>query len=219
MASIPARGSSTRCGRIRCSRSKLITEPWDLGPGGYQLGRHPPGFAEWNDRFRDTVRRFWRGDPGQRPGSPRGSRARPTCSTTSGAMRGRRSISSPRTTASRLPISRRIRRNTTKPTAGQPRRPRRQLQRELGRRRADRRRGDPVTRARRALDARDAVHRARHADAGGRRRVRPHAARQQQRVLPGQRAVVARLGSGARRRSGDADALRVTACRAAACIR
>ena len=49
------------------SRVKLISEPWDLGPGGYQLGRHPPGFAEWNDRFRDTVRRYWRGDAGQRP--------------------------------------------------------------------------------------------------------------------------------------------------------
>jgi isoamylase len=45
---------------------KLISEPWDLGPGGYQLGNHPPGFAEWNDRFRDGVRRFWRGDHGQR---------------------------------------------------------------------------------------------------------------------------------------------------------
>jgi glycogen operon protein len=49
------------------SRVKLIAEPWDLGPGGYQLGRHPPGWAEWNDRFRDGVRRFWRGDEGQRP--------------------------------------------------------------------------------------------------------------------------------------------------------
>jgi isoamylase len=48
------------------SRVKLISEPWDIGPGGYQLGQHPPGFAEWNDRFRDTVRRVWRGDPGQR---------------------------------------------------------------------------------------------------------------------------------------------------------
>jgi isoamylase len=46
---------------------KLISEPWDVGPGGYQLGQHPPGFAEWNDRFRDGVRRFWRGDGGQRP--------------------------------------------------------------------------------------------------------------------------------------------------------
>ena len=48
------------------SRVKLISEPWDVGPGGYQLGQHPPGFAEWNDRFRDSVRRYWRGDPGQR---------------------------------------------------------------------------------------------------------------------------------------------------------
>jgi isoamylase len=48
------------------SRLKLISEPWDLGPGGYQLGKHPPPFAEWNDQFRDGVRRFWRGDVGQR---------------------------------------------------------------------------------------------------------------------------------------------------------
>ncbi|MBV7395063.1 glycogen debranching protein GlgX [Mameliella sediminis] len=41
---------------------KLIAEPWDLGHGGYRLGQFPPEFAEWNDRFRDTVRRFWRGD-------------------------------------------------------------------------------------------------------------------------------------------------------------
>jgi len=48
------------------SKVKLISEPWDLGPGGYQLGNHPPGWAEWNDRFRDGVRRYWRGDEGQR---------------------------------------------------------------------------------------------------------------------------------------------------------
>ncbi|EZP74366.1 Glycogen debranching enzyme GlgX [Sphingomonas paucimobilis] len=48
-------------------RVKLIAEPWDVGMGGYQLGNFPPGFAEWNDRYRDTVRRYWRGDPGQRP--------------------------------------------------------------------------------------------------------------------------------------------------------
>ena len=46
---------------------KLIAEPWDLGPGGYQLGNYPPGFGEWNAAFRDGARRFWRGDPGQRP--------------------------------------------------------------------------------------------------------------------------------------------------------
>jgi isoamylase len=47
------------------SRVKLIAEPWDVGEGGYQLGRFPAGWAEWNDRYRDTVRRFWRGDSGQ----------------------------------------------------------------------------------------------------------------------------------------------------------
>jgi isoamylase len=46
---------------------KLIAEPWDVGPGGYQLGGFPPGWAEWNDRYRDTVRRFWRGDEGMLP--------------------------------------------------------------------------------------------------------------------------------------------------------
>jgi isoamylase len=44
---------------------KLIAEPWDIGPGGYQLGHFPPGWSEWNDRFRDTVRAFWRGDGGK----------------------------------------------------------------------------------------------------------------------------------------------------------
>ncbi|MBB3881769.1 glycogen operon protein [Acetobacter oeni] len=44
------------------STRKLIAEPWDPGPGGYQVGNFPPGFMEWNDRFRDTARRFWRGD-------------------------------------------------------------------------------------------------------------------------------------------------------------
>ncbi|GBD48227.1 glycogen debranching protein GlgX [Methylopila sp. Yamaguchi] len=48
-------------------RVKLIAEPWDIGPGGYQLGHFPPGFAEWNDKYRDSMRRLWRGDPGQRP--------------------------------------------------------------------------------------------------------------------------------------------------------
>ena len=44
---------------------KLIAEPWDIGPGGYQLGHFPPGWSEWNDRYRDTVRAFWRGDGGK----------------------------------------------------------------------------------------------------------------------------------------------------------
>ncbi len=46
------------------SKVKLIAEPWDLGPGGYRVGQFPPGWSEWNDKFRDTVRAFWRGDGG-----------------------------------------------------------------------------------------------------------------------------------------------------------
>jgi glycogen operon protein len=49
------------------ARTKLISEPWDIGPGGYQLGHFPHPFAEWNDKFRDSTRRFWRGDAGMAP--------------------------------------------------------------------------------------------------------------------------------------------------------
>jgi isoamylase len=49
------------------SQVKLIAEPWDLGLGGYQVGRHGGGWAEWNDRYRDGLRRFWRGDHGSLP--------------------------------------------------------------------------------------------------------------------------------------------------------
>jgi glycogen operon protein len=48
----------------RLKSLKLIAEPWDPGPGGYQLGNFPQSWAEWNDQYRDTVRRFWRGDEG-----------------------------------------------------------------------------------------------------------------------------------------------------------
>jgi len=47
------------------SQVKLIAEPWDLGEGGYQVGNFPAGWMEWNARYRDSVRRFWRGDGGQ----------------------------------------------------------------------------------------------------------------------------------------------------------
>jgi glycogen operon protein len=49
------------------SQVKLIAEPWDTGPDGFQLGNFPAPWAEWNGRYRDTVRRFWRGDAGQVP--------------------------------------------------------------------------------------------------------------------------------------------------------
>ena len=56
------------------SRVKLIAEPWDVGEGGYQVGNFPPGWAEWNGRYRDTVRRFWRGDPRRAAGAGHAAR-------------------------------------------------------------------------------------------------------------------------------------------------
>jgi glycogen operon protein len=49
------------------SRVKLIAEPWDLGENGYQVGAFPPGWAEWNDQWRDGLRSYWKGDMGQLP--------------------------------------------------------------------------------------------------------------------------------------------------------
>ena len=49
------------------SHVKLIAEPWDCGPGGYQVGGFPPGWAEWNDKYRDDIRSFWKGDEGKLP--------------------------------------------------------------------------------------------------------------------------------------------------------
>ncbi|OAX59245.1 glycogen debranching protein GlgX, partial [Xanthomonas graminis] len=46
------------------SEVKLIAEPWDCGPGGYQVGHFPPGWSEWNDKYRDNARAFWKGDDG-----------------------------------------------------------------------------------------------------------------------------------------------------------
>jgi isoamylase len=49
------------------SQVKLIAEPWDVGHGGYQVGKFPPLWTEWNGKYRDTVRDYWRGEPGQLP--------------------------------------------------------------------------------------------------------------------------------------------------------
>ena len=50
---------------------KLIAEPWDIGAGGYEVGDFPPGWSEWNGRYRDTVRDFWRGDRAARSATSR----------------------------------------------------------------------------------------------------------------------------------------------------
>ncbi len=64
-------GFSESCGFLQTclqdpvlGAAKLIAEPWDCGPGGYQVGQFLPGWAEWNDRFRDTARAYWKGDSG-----------------------------------------------------------------------------------------------------------------------------------------------------------
>ena len=123
---------------------KLIAEPWDCGPGGYQVGGFPPGWAEWNDTFRDAARDFWRGD-----GEREGARA--------ASLRFARQVQFPRAKAvgerqfhrrarrlhaarSRL-LQRQAQRGERR---GQPRRPLRQPLVELRRRGPDRRPGDPV---------------------------------------------------------------------------
>ena len=80
---------------------KLIAEPWDVGPGGYQVGGFPPGWAEWNDRYRDTVRRFWRGDAAAAASWHARLRGPATCSSSTAAGPGPASTSSPPMTASR----------------------------------------------------------------------------------------------------------------------
>jgi isoamylase len=74
LASTLARGSSEYDARSNffavlrqdpvLSPRLLVAEPWDLGEGGYQVGRFPPGWAEWNDQYRDTMRAYWKGDGG-----------------------------------------------------------------------------------------------------------------------------------------------------------
>ena len=97
---------------------KLIAEPWDIGPGGYQLGQFPPEFAEWNDKYPRQPsaasgggiamrRRIW---------GPR-CWARRSCSTSAGGGHGPRSTTRPRTTATRWPIAPPTSSATTTPTA------------------------------------------------------------------------------------------------------
>ena len=161
------------------SQVKLIAEPWDVGPGGYQVGNFPPQWTEWNGKYRDTVRDFWRGEgavarrvrvaPDRVVRPVRALRAPP----------GRpRSTSSPRTTASRCATSSRT---TTKHNEanGEDSRDGRIAQPvvELRRRGADRRPEDPDAPGTAAAQLhRDAAAVAGRADAAARRRARPHPA-------------------------------------------
>ena len=179
------------------SQVKLIAEPWDLGEGGYQVGNFPVLWSEWNGKYRDCVRRFWKGDGGV------ASRIRHA------VLRLQRSVRVERPPAARQHQLHHLPRRLHAARPGllrrqaqrsqrrrQPRRRQRQRQLELRRRRADRRSGDQ--RAARQEEAGVSGHAdplARRADAARRRRDRAHAERQQQRLLPGQRTHLAQLGA------------------------
>jgi isoamylase len=178
------------------SRVKLIAEPWDIGPGGYQLGAFPPPFLEWNDRFRDGVRRFWRGDPGRAPDLAE----RITGSAQQFDHVGRLATSSVNLVTSHDGFTltgRRHLRRTLQPRERRERagRPRRELLRQPRPRRPDRRPRHPRRpRPPQAQHDGDAAPLAGHADDPRRRRDRAHAGRQQQRLQPGQPDLLGRLG-------------------------
>ena len=100
------------------SRVKLIAEPWDTGIGGYQVGSFPPPFAEWNGKYRDAMRRYWKGD--ENLASEIGYRLTGSADLLQApidASRTPASTSSPRTTASRCTIWSATAASTTRPTA------------------------------------------------------------------------------------------------------
>ena len=184
------------------SQVKLIAEPWDVGEGGYQVGGFPPLWTEWNGRYRDTVRDFWRGEPaslgefavavhrllrpvrGRRPPPDRLDQLRDRARRVHPARPGL--------------LQRQAQRGQRR---GQPRRGEPQPVLELRRRGADRRRRDPGAAG--AAEAQLPHHAAAvpgRADDLPRRRAGPHPARQQQRLLPGQRDQLGRLGRRPRQR-------------------
>ena len=177
------------------SNVKLIAEPWDVGPGGYQVGNFPPPWTEWNGKYRDTVRDVWSGAHV----GVRDLAYRLTGSSDLYRSDGRRPFASinfvtahdgfthDRPGHLRAQAQRGQRR-------GQPGRREPQPQLELRRRGADRRPGDRGAAG--AAGAQPPGHPAavhRRADADRRRRARPHPAGQQQRLLPGQRDLLDRL--------------------------
>ncbi len=183
------------------SRVKLIAEPWDLGEGGYQVGNFPAGWAEWNDRYRDTMRAFWKGD-----GGLIGEFAqRLTGSSDLYGHSGRRPHASINfvTAHDGFTLHDLVSYNDKHNEAnGEDNRDGHDdnLSWNCGVEGDDRRPGDPrAARAPEAQPAGDAAAVAGRADAARRRRDRAHPARQQQRVLPGQRDLAGSTGSSTRR--------------------
>ena len=179
------------------SRLKLISEPWDIGPGGYQLGNIRPASPNGTTGFATRVRRFWRGDPGLRPESRRPAlRLRAICSSMHGEPWASINFVAAHDGSTLHDLVTYSQRHNE--ANGEDNRDGHgeNHSAQLGRRRADR---DPAIRNHCAAGLRQARHAghccssARHANAAGRRRNRPHPARQQQRLLPGQRDILVRL--------------------------
>ena len=99
------------------SQVKLIAEPWDVGEGGYQVGNFPPLWTEWNGKYRDTVRDFWRGEPGTLPEFASRLTGSSDLYAATAAARSPRSTSSPATTASPCTTWSPTTTSTTRPTA------------------------------------------------------------------------------------------------------
>ena len=185
------------------STAKLIAEPWDVGEGGYRVGNFPVNWKEWNGKYRDGVRDFWRGADG----SMGEFASRVTGSSDLYRAGGRAPLASINFVTSHdgFTLTDLVSYNEKHNEAnGEDNRDGDEPESivELRRRRADRRSRD--SRASRAAKTQlpgDADPVAGRADDSPRRRARPHAARQQQRLLPGQSNFVDRLAE--RRRGAD----------------
>ena len=177
------------------SQVKLIAEPWDVGPGGYQVGNFPILWSEWNGIYRDTMRDFWRGAAPLRDFASRfGGSADLYQSDGRQPFASINFVTAHDGFTLRDLVSYNDKHNDANGESGQRRHERQPLL-ELRRRRADgRRRGPRAARAAAAELPRDAAALAGRADAARRRRVGADAGRQQQRVVPGQRDLLVRLG-------------------------
>ncbi len=177
---------------------KLIAEPWDVGSGGYQVGNFPVLWAEWNGKYRDTVRRYWKGDEGQL--SDLGYRL--TGSSDLYQHDGRRPYASINfvTAHDGFTLEDLVSYNEKHNEANGENNQDGANDNYSWNMGVEGPTDDPDDhrrpRAAEAQSAGDAVSVAGRAHAVRRRRNRPHAARQQQRLLPGQRDQLVRLESG-----------------------
>ena len=194
---------------------KLIAEPWDCGPGGYQVGGFPPGWAEWNDKFRDTVRDFWNGDVAGRALAPRLC-ASGDCSSIAAASRG--PAINFVTVHDGFTLNDLVTYNEKHNEANGEDNNDGTSDNRSWNSGVEGPTDDAAIMTLRGRQMREhAGHHAAvagHADAACRRRVRPHSAGQQQRLLPGQRDQLGRLGHRATR-AASLHPLRAAADRAA----